>query len=163
MQDLLEVLGAHPFDGLGPTQADLRVLGEGDRDPHGGLAGALADAGLEHPESVAFDRELAVEHVAVVRLEPLEDERELGVGRGERVGHGLEGKGRADARHDVLALGVDEEVAVGARRAGRGVAGERHAGAGPIVAVAEHHRLHVHRGAEVVGDPLPPPVGLGTG
>ena len=66
VQDLVEVLGAHPLDRLGPAQADLRVVGQRHGDAHGGLAGALADAGLEHPEPVVLDGELAVEHVAVV-------------------------------------------------------------------------------------------------
>ena len=88
---------------------------------------------------------------------------ELGVDRRERVGHGGQREGGADAGHDVLALGVDEEVAVGAGRAGGRVAGEGHAGARAVVAVAEHHRLHVDRGAEVVGDALAAAVGLGPG
>ena len=56
-----------------------------------------------------------------------------------------------------------EEVAVGAGRAGARVAGEGHAGAGAVVAVAEHHGLHVDGGAEVVGDALAAAVGLGPG
>ena len=42
----------------------------------------------------------------------------------------------------------------GAVLAGGGVAGERDAGAGVVALVAEHHRLDVDRGAEVVGDVL---------
>ena len=71
--------------------------------------------------------------------------------------------GVADAGHDVLALGVDQEVAVRLVLAGRRVAGEADAGAGVVVAVAEHHRLHVDGGAEVVADALADPVGDGAG
>ena len=76
---------------------------------------------------------------------------------------GVEVLGVADAGHDVLALGVHEEVAVGLVLAGGGVAGEADAGAGVVVAVAEHHRLHVDGGAEVVADALADAVGDGAG
>ena len=84
--------------------------------------------------------------------------------RRERVGfRAVEVLGVADAGHHVLALGVDQEVAVGPVLAGGGVAGEADAGAGVVVAVAEHHRLHVDRGAEVVADALADAVGDGPG
>ena len=82
---------------------------------------------------------------------------------GELLGQGVEVLGVADAGHHVLALGVDEEVAVGLVLAGGGVAGEADAGAAVVVAVAEHHRLDVDGGAQVVGDALPHPVGDGPG
>ena len=62
--------------------------------------------------------------------------------------------GVPDAGDDVLALRVLEVVAVHALGAAGGVAGEADAGAGVHAAVAEHHRLHVDRGAEVLGDLL---------
>ena len=77
---------------------------------------------------------------------------------GEVVAHRVERLGDADARDDVFALRVGEEVAVGHVLAGRRVAGERDTGAGVVALVAEHHRLHVDRGAEVVGDLLHPAV-----
>ena len=48
---------------------------------------------------------------------------------GKRALERVEVLGVADAGHDVLALGVDEEVAVGHVLAGGGVAGEADAGA----------------------------------
>ncbi|KTT89630.1 hypothetical protein NS44R_14985, partial [Mammaliicoccus sciuri] len=54
---------------------------------------------------------------------------------------------RADAGDDVLALGVDQELAVELALAGRRVARERNAGRRGLAHVAEHHRLHVDRGA----------------
>ena len=74
-----------------------------------------------------------------------------------------DGLGVADAGHDVLALGVDQEVPVGALGPGGGVAGEAHAGARVVVAVAEDHGLHVDGGAQVVGDALAVAVGDGAG
>ena len=56
-----------------------------------------------------------------------------------------------------------EEVAVRLVLAGRRVAGEADAGAGVVVAVAEHHRLHVDGRAEVVADALADAVGDGPG
>ena len=61
---------------------------------------------------------------------------------------------------DVLALGVDEEVAAGLRRAGDLVAAEGDARPAAVALVAEHHLLHVDGGAPVVGDPVDAPVGL---
>src|SRR5205823_2460551 len=88
--------------------------------------------------------------------ELLVDLREAVFERGERLGV-------ADAGHHVLALRVDEEVAVRALLAGGRVAGEADAGARVVVAVAEHHRLDVHRGTEVVRDALARAVGAGPG
>ena len=62
--------------------------------------------------------------------------------------------GVADAGDDVLALRVLQVVAVDALGAGGGVAGEGHPGAGVVAEVAEDHRAHVDRGAEVGGDAL---------
>jgi hypothetical protein len=98
-----------------------------------------------------------------VRLEPLEDVEQLLLDLREVLAQVVEVLGVADARHHVLALRVDQEVAVGHVLAGGGVAGEAHAGAGVLVAVAEHHRLHVDRGAEVVADALAHAVGDGAG
>ena len=58
----------------------------------------------------------------------------------------------ADARYDVLALRVLQVVAVDALRAGARVAGERHAGPRVVAHVAEDHRHHADRRAEVGGD-----------
>ena len=66
----------------------------------------------------------------------------------------LQRHGVADAGHDVLALRVLQVVAVDALGAGARVAGERDAGAGVVAQVAEDHRHHVDRGAEVGGDAL---------
>ena len=83
--------------------------------------------------------------------------------RGKPVPQGRQGQGVADAGHHVLALGVDQEVAVVALGPGRRVAGEADAGTGVVVAVAEHHGLDVDGGAEIVGDALTDPVGHGPG
>ena len=73
----------------------------------------------------------------------------LQVGEGHRV---------ADPRDHVLTLGVLQVVPVDALGAGGRVAGEAHPGAGVRAGVAEHHRHHVHRRAQLVRDPLLAPV-----
>ena len=63
-----------------------------------------------------------------------------------------------DAGDDVLALRVDEEFAVELLGAGRRVPGEPDAGRRSVAGIAEHHHLHVDRGADVVGDVVDPAV-----
>ncbi len=69
---------------------------------------------------------------------------------------------RADARDHVLALGVDEVLAVQLLGAVERVARERDAGAGVVAHVAEDHAHDVHGGAEVVGDLLAVAVVVGA-
>ena len=130
-----------------------------DREPHRRLRRALGVAGLEHEQLPLLDRELRVLHVLVVRLERAQDLHQLLVRLGQLVGHLGDVERVAHAGDDVLALGVDEEVAAGLGRAGDLVAAERHAGARRVALVAEHHLLDVDRGAPVVGDAVHAPVG----
>ena len=134
-----------------------------DRHAQRGGAGALAHAGLEHPELALLDGELGVAHVAVVLLELGEDAQQLLVHLREVLRERIEVFGVADAGDDVLALRVDEEVAVRLVLAGGGVAREADTGAAVVVAIAEHHRLHVDRSAEVVADALTDPIRDGAG
>ncbi len=69
---------------------------------------------------------------------------------------------RAHAGHHVLALGVDEELAVELVDAAGGVTCEGHTGAAVVAGVAVDHRLHVDRRAPVVGDAVQTPVGDGA-
>ena len=70
-------------------------------------------------------------------------------------------EGRADAGYDVLALGVDEAVAVEDVLAGVGIAGEADAGAGGVALVAEDHLNDVDGRALEIGDLLDATVGDG--
>ena len=150
---------------------DQAFIGELDGDAQRRLRGALAAAGLQHPQLALLDRELHVLHVAVVLFEQRVDPRQLL----ERLGHRgfhrrLVGAGflarifgdvlrRADARHHVLALRVDQEFAVQLALAGRGIARERNAGRRGLAHIAEHHRLHVDRGAPGFRNVVQPAVG----
>ena len=81
---------------------------------------------------------------------------------GRRASRTRDGLRPVRAGDDVLALGVEQDVAVQHGLAGRGVARERDPGRGVGAPVAEHHRLHGDRGAQVVGDALALAVGDGA-
>src|SRR3974390_1193910 len=138
--------------------------GKFDRDAQRGFRRALAVARLQHPQLALLDGELEVLHVAVVPLELLVDARELGIGLRHRLFHRrLVGPGfdarrladllrRADTGYDVLALRIDQEFAVELLLARRWIAREGDAGRRRFAHVAEHHRLHVDRGAPAFRD-----------
>jgi hypothetical protein len=109
------------------------------------LRRALARTGLQHPQLAVLDGEFQVLHVAVMVFEPVEDGDQLGkgirhqlfqrrpVGCRPRCGSFLGDRLRgADAGHHVLALRVDEKLAVEFLCAGRWIAGERHTGGGLV-------------------------------
>ena len=156
VEEEVDLVGRDPSDGLGAR--DQLLAGHLDGDPDRGLGGALAGARLQHPERAVLDGELHVLHVAVVALEAPGDGLELLGRRGEVLAELLDRLGLTVAGHDVLALGVEEVVAL-ERRFPRGrVARHQHAGAGVRPRVPEHHGDDVDRGAEVVGDLRRPPV-----
>ena len=69
---------------------------------------------------------------------------------------------RADAGDHVLALRVDQEFAVELLLAGRGIAREGDAGGRGLAHIAEHHRLHVDRGAPAFRDVVQAAIGDGA-
>jgi hypothetical protein len=80
----------------------------------GGAAVRLPDAGLQDVELARLDGELDVAHVAVVLLERgMNTSSSCAAHSGNVVGELGQVLGVADAGDDVLALGVDQEVAVG--------------------------------------------------
>ena len=56
---------------------------------------------------------------------------------------------RADAGHDILALGVQQELAIELLGAGGGIAGEQYAGGGVVTGIAEHHLHHVDGSTQI--------------
>jgi hypothetical protein len=172
--DLLDLRGVveareHELGQLGAVDpgerlglVDQALVHELGGDPEGGARRALADAGLEHPEPAALDGELDVAEILVVVLQGLHDLHELVVRLLVDPLQLREGDGVADARDDVLALGVLQVVAVDALVAGGGVAGEGDTGAGVGTEIAEDHRTDVDGGAEVVRDALLAAVELGA-
>ena len=104
------------------TTASSRVMRPSvahvDRSLQRGRGGALRRARLQDVELPVLDRELDVLHVAVVLLEPRHRLEQLVVRLRQALAHLLDRLRRADARDDVLALRVDEVLAV-ERRARR--------------------------------------------
>ena len=145
-----------------------------DRDLERGLGGALAGPRLQHPQLALLDGEFEVLHVAVMLFQRAVDARQFR----ERFGHrALErrlvrarflagGLGnllrRADAGDHVLALGVDQEFAIQGLLAGRRIARERNAGRGIVAHIAEHHGLHIDRGAPAFRNVVQTAIGLGS-
>ena len=172
MQQLIEGGRINAQDRL--FVADEALARHVHRDAQGRLGGALAAARLEHPELAALDREFHVLHVAVVLFQQMRHADEFGEALGQRRLHGgLVGMGGdarhfrdvlggADARHHILALGVDEELAVKLVLAGGGVAREGDAGGGGLAHVAEDHGLHIHRRAPTLGDVVKAAIGDGA-
>ena len=105
-----------------------------DRDPERRLGGALAGAGLQHPQLAPLDCELKILHVAIVPFEHSVDTLEPPERRRHRFFHrrlvGVHLHARlladllrgADAGDHVLALGVDQELTVEPFLTGRMIA-----------------------------------------
>ncbi len=103
---------------------DQTLIHHIDGDFQRSLRRAFAIARLQHIEPALFDRELQILHVAIVRFERLVDLHQLVEHGGHRLFERLsrlfhfeprrfrQCARRPDAGDNVLALGVDEELAV---------------------------------------------------
>ena len=103
MQELVELRGIDAAHSL--LAGDQALLDHFDSNAQGGSGGALAHAGLEHPELALLDGELDIAHIAVMILERQEHALEL-LACGLEARGGLEvgdGLGVSDAGDDVLA------------------------------------------------------------
>ena len=123
---------------------------EVERDLHGRLRAALSAARLQHVELAAFDRELEVLHVAIMRFELLCDRDELRVDFGLRILQIGDLLGRANPGDDVFTLRVAQVLTEEFARAGVRLARERHARTRVVAHVAEHHRDDADRGAPFI-------------
>ena len=150
---LVERGGEQRVDGVGGNLHERRVARQQafvvhlHGDAHGGEAGALAGARLQHVELAFLDGELEVLHVLEVRFQLVAHGQQFGVQGGHlfgEVGNRMRG---AHAGHHVFALGVRQVFAVERAFAGGRIAGEGNAGCAARPAIAEHHRLHVHGGS----------------
>ena len=151
-QQLHDVRGRHVLLADRRPLVDHALAHQVDRDLHRGRAGPLGRASLEHVQLAPLDRELQVLHVLVVLLQAGGDRLELAVDLGHVALEGGDRGRGADAGHHVLALGVQQVLAVELALAGGGIAGKGHPGAGVGAHIAEDHRLHVDGGAQIVGD-----------
>ena len=153
--------------------ADQPVMGHVHGDLQRRLGGALAVAGLQHPQFAAFHGEFDILHVAIMAFEQIKDSGQFLIGfrhclfHRQRLGSCfLAGRFReilrgADAGDDILALGVDQPFAIIEALAGRRIAGEGNAGGAGFAHIAEDHRLDIDRGAPFGGDIVEPAVDLG--
>ena len=109
VEQLVELARVDPSDRLLPGDQLVADHVHDDAQRRGG--GALSGARLQEVQRPLLDRELDVLHLAVVLLEPRHRVGELPEGLGKARLHALDRLGRPDPGDDVLALGVDEELA----------------------------------------------------
>ena len=150
------------------------LLRQFDGDAQRGLPGALAIARLQHPQLALLDGEFEILHVAVMLFELGVDAKQFSESLRQRrlhrrlVGRGFLARGlgdllrRADAGDHVLALGVDQKLAVEFFLAGRGIAREGDAGGRGLAHISEHHGLHVDRGAPAFRNAVQAAIGDGA-
>ena len=152
VQELVELGGVDPRHRL--LARDQTLRDHVHRDAQRGGSRALSRPRLQQVQPSVLDGELDVLHLAVVLLEPANRVGQLGKCAREAIAHPLDRLGRADPGDDVLALGVEQELAPEAWLTRRGVAREQDAGAGRVPLVAEDHLDDVDGGAQIVGDPV---------
>ena len=104
---------------------------------------------MQHPQFFALNGEFKILHITEALLKRLANFDKLREGRRHVfiIRHLSHWKRRTNARHNVLALRVDQVFAVEHVLARGRIARERNAGAGIIASIAKHHGLHIHRGA----------------
>ena len=152
VQELVELRGIDAAHSL--LAGDEALLDHFDSNAQGGSGGALAHAGLEHPELALLDGKLDIAHIAVMILERQEHALEL-LACGLEARGGLEvgdGLGVSDAGDDVLALGIHQKVAIELLGSVGRVARKGDAGRRGLALVAKGHGLDVDGGAELVGN-----------
>ena len=162
VQELVELRGIDTAHGL--FACDQAFLDHFDGDAQGGGGGALAHAGLEHPELALLDGELDIAHIAVMILERQEHALEL-LTCGLEARGGLEvgdGLGVADTGDDVLALGINQKVTVELLGAVGRITRKGDTRRRGLALVAKGHGLHVDGSTEVVGNAMLLAVDAGT-
>ena len=92
-------------------------------------------------------------------LDPVQGLQQAGPHGRHPVGQVVQGPSQRAARDDLLALGAEQHLAERDLLAGVGVAAERDPAAAAVIAVPEHHRLHGHGRAQVMGDGIQLPIG----
>mmetsp|Transcript_21841 Transcript_21841/g.51908 ORF Transcript_21841/g.51908 Transcript_21841/m.51908 type:complete len:215 (+) Transcript_21841:130-774(+) len=134
---------------------------------------ALPRAGLQHVELALLDCKLDVLHVPVMVLQLVPNVFQLAEDPGHHLlqrrqvaAMGLASLDRqllgcSDAGHNVLTLGVDQELSVEILGAVGRIAGEGNSRGAVVAHVAEDHRLNVHGRAPLLRDVMQLPVGLG--
>jgi len=146
MQQLVQLIGCNAHHGV--FLGNQTLVDHVHRDLHGRRRGPFAGTGLEDIELLLLDGELHILHVLVVLLQARHEPGQLRVGLGHHLVELAQLDRRADAGHDVFALGVHQKLAVELLLARAGVAREADARAAVVAHVAEDHGLHVDGGAQ---------------
>ena len=119
---------------------------------HIGKRGALAVARLQHPEFLALNGELKVLHITKALLQRLANLLELTKALGENLvlGHQRHCKRRAHTGDNILALRIDQVLAIEDILAIGRVAGECNTCGAVIAHVAIDHRLNIDSGTPLM-------------
>ncbi|GAA0987257.1 hypothetical protein GCM10009551_040140 [Nocardiopsis tropica] len=139
--------------------SDHALVREFGGHAHGRGPDEPARPDLQQPQFAGLEGELDVARVPVVLLDPAQGVEQARPHGRLPVGEFAQGPGRRPAGDDVIALAAEQDLAEGGVPTGVGVAAERDPAAAAPVAVAEHHRLHDHGGAQVVRDVVQVAVG----
>ncbi len=161
MQKGIKVSGVDHHDRL--LFIDHALVNEVACDLESSLSSTLAAAALKHIELAVLDGELHILHITVMILKKRTDLNKVGVCLGELLFHLGDGHGSADACNDIFALCIGKELAHQLLLAGGGITGERNAGTGIFVQVAEYHRHNVDGSAPGVGDVVVAAVNIRSG
>ncbi len=150
VQQAVELLGLYLQHGF--FFAQHAFVHQVNSDLQSSLSGTLAVTGLQHEELATLDGVLHVLHITIVIFQGLGDLHELVIHFRHLLMQLRDGLRSTDASHNVLALSVQQVLAIQLLFASGGVTGEGNAGAGSFAHVAEDHGLHIHGSAPVAGD-----------
>ena len=164
MQELVELVGADAEHHL--FIADEALVGHVKRHVQCSHTSTLANTALQHIQLTVLDGELNVQHILVVLLQDFSNLTQLSIDTRHQLlqrrhisvlvvlGLLIQRTGGANTGHDILALSVDQPLAIELVLASGRVAGEGHTGGAIVAHVAEDHGLHVDGGTPIVGNTL---------
>ena len=154
MQKLIQRQRVNPREGF--VARDLAVLGHIDCNFQCGPRRPLTRPGLQHPQLALLHGKLNVLHIAVMAFEGHKGLGELRVNIRQSFFHRRRGFAhifprdlgqrlrRADTRHDIFALRIDQELAVIFIRARGRIARKGDARCRGLAHITKDHRLNVH-------------------
>src|SRR4030095_6883684 len=99
-----------------------------------------------------FNREFDVLHFSIMLFEDLANLLQVTCRLGQRLAELCNRSRCANTRDHILALGIDEKLAIEALIAGGWVACESDSGRAIIAEITKGHGLDVHRRAPIVGN-----------
>ena len=161
MEKCIEVSGVDHQNGL--FLCSHTLVNEVASDLKSSLSCTLAVTGLEHIELAVLNGELHILHISVVVFKSLANLCELLECLGELLLHLCDVHRCTNARDNVLALCVCQELTEQTLFACSGVTSERNACTAIVAHVTESHGLNVNGGAPAVGDIVISSVNVSSG